>query len=150
VHHDIKLENILFKQGKGLLCDLGLCRKASDPKKCRGTPGYVAPELLDKKAFVIDLKKTDIFSFGVVLLTIIDPSKGLDLLALQYDLIEGRTVGSEYLELHQQFLDTLSKDDPLVQLIIRTLDLDPSKRPTSEELLQQLTDCLSKRGGQKS
>ena len=71
IHRDIKLKNILLKNNYSNheigLCDFGLCCSENKKEKhfsyC-GTPGYVAPEILKKKAYT---KKVDIFSLGVIL-----------------------------------------------------------------------------------
>ena len=70
LHRDIKLENILLEfeddEYSIKLADFGLAvtLKDFDPSVRCGTPGYVAPELLNGKAYDY---KADIFSVGVVL-----------------------------------------------------------------------------------
>lgn len=70
VHRDIKLENLIFVNEGTLdikIADFGLSenlsKKESLFKRC-GTPGYVAPEILEDKVYSA---KCDIFSSGVVL-----------------------------------------------------------------------------------
>lgn len=70
VHRDIKLENLIFVNEGTLdlkIADFGLSENLSK-KKCLfkrcGTPGYVAPEILDDKDYNF---KVDIFSAGIVL-----------------------------------------------------------------------------------
>lgn len=76
MHRDLKPENILLKDMSDnfdlKLADFGLAATTlQEPqiKRC-GTPGYVAPEILD------DLKydqKVDVFSAGVILHTLYGP-----------------------------------------------------------------------------
>lgn len=70
IHRDIKLENIILDSldpSKIYLVDFGMAEFLSDKeknlKKC-GTPGYIAPEILND--YYYD-QKADVFSCGVVL-----------------------------------------------------------------------------------
>ena len=69
-HRDVKLENMIFAKEGTLdvkIADFGLSENLSK-KKCLfkrcGTPGYVAPEVLNDQSYTT---KCDIFSAGVVL-----------------------------------------------------------------------------------
>jgi calcium/calmodulin-dependent protein kinase I len=74
VHRDIKLENILIREIGGtkeyVLSDFGLAcwtgEKAPIYERC-GTPGYIAPEVLNANRGkpILD-HKGDIFSLGVI------------------------------------------------------------------------------------
>ena len=70
MHRDIKPENLIFKAENSLdltLVDFGLAEFATAQtklfKRC-GTPGYVAPEVLNDEPYDT---KVDVFSAGVIL-----------------------------------------------------------------------------------
>lgn len=70
MHRDIKPENLILKDEDGVdikLADFGLSEKENKKdllfKRC-GTPGYVAPEVLEDKKYD---HKCDIYSAGVIL-----------------------------------------------------------------------------------
>ena len=68
VHRDIKPENILMYSNDDdeefKICDFGLACVAGDDQALRcGSPGYVAPEILQKKSYN---NKVDIFSAGII------------------------------------------------------------------------------------
>ena len=70
VHRDLKPENIMFKDSSKLdsikIVDFGLsatCKKGKLHIKC-GSPGYVAPEMLNDEGYDC---KADVFSAGVIL-----------------------------------------------------------------------------------
>lgn len=73
VHRDIKLENILVGDGLALkIADFGFAafkKDIKDLKSYRGTKTYMAPEIKEGKSY--DGRKTDIFSFGVILFVIV-------------------------------------------------------------------------------
>jgi len=74
MHRDLKPENIIFKQSAEIdiaIVDLGFATLEQDYKKlfirC-GTPGYVAPEILNDKEYDC---KVDVYSCGIILYMII-------------------------------------------------------------------------------
>eukprot|EP01018_Ginkgo_biloba_P036835 Gb_16909 [translate_table: standard] len=82
LHLDVKPQNILLDENFGAkLADFGLAKLMDRSQSrafthIRGTPGYLAPEWL-LHASATD--KSDVFSFGMVLLEIISGRKNLDL-----------------------------------------------------------------------
>jgi serine/threonine protein kinase len=72
MHRDIKPENIMFgKQSTIKLIDWGFATiqedKSTEKLELAGTPYYIAPEVIDKKAKGHYGKECDIWSLGVVL-----------------------------------------------------------------------------------
>jgi hypothetical protein len=69
VHRDVKVENILMASDeRPILADFGLAVLKSDYKEMRrrcGSPGYVAPEVLDSHCVDYN-EKVDIFAVGAV------------------------------------------------------------------------------------
>ncbi|XP_061348500.1 receptor-like cytosolic serine/threonine-protein kinase RBK2 [Gastrolobium bilobum] len=82
VHRDIKPENILLTENfEPQICDFGLAKWLPEQcthhnvSKSEGTFGYFAPEYLMHG--IVD-EKTDVYSFGVLLLEIISGRQALD------------------------------------------------------------------------
>lgn len=82
LHLDVKPQNILLDENfRAKLADFGLAKLMDRSHsraytRIRGTPGYLAPEwLLNASA----TEKSDVFSFGMVLLEIISSRKNFDL-----------------------------------------------------------------------
>ncbi|KAK7337830.1 hypothetical protein VNO77_18417 [Canavalia gladiata] len=82
IHRDIKAENVLLTENfEPQICDFGLAKWLPDQcthynvSKFEGTFGYFAPEYLMHG--VID-EKTDVYSFGVLLLEIITGRRAFD------------------------------------------------------------------------
>jgi serine/threonine protein kinase len=76
LHRDIKLENVFMAQKNSDVSikvgdfDLAAPLDQCDPTKLYGTPGYMAPEIFTKSSMAYS-SKSDIFSAGVVLYTIV-------------------------------------------------------------------------------
>lgn len=70
-HRDLKLENTLLDGSSAphlKICDFGYSKSSvlhSQPKSIVGTPAYIAPEVLSRKAY--DGKIADVWSCGVTL-----------------------------------------------------------------------------------
>ena len=71
-HRDLKLENTLIDGSAAAprlkICDFGYSKHSlidSEPKSTVGTPAYIAPEVLSRKAY--DGKAADVWSCGVTL-----------------------------------------------------------------------------------
>ena len=65
VHRDIKLDNVLIFGERAKLGDFGFATFIEPGEiltEIRGTPGYVAPEILSREPYD---QKVDVFSFGV-------------------------------------------------------------------------------------
>ena len=92
-----------------------------------GDSRYLALELLNSAISeeIPDLKKSDVFSFGIML----------------YELIEGRRVSSNGQEWHDlrdgrvQFSCEEQRLPALKEIVIRMLDPNPMMRPNCDELL---------------
>jgi serine/threonine protein kinase len=122
LHRDIKPMNIFMEDDEWqtpLIADFGIAvplRGGSLPgRPCIGTPGFRAPEVELQKEYGYP---SDIWSFG----------------ATAYCIIRGTTSLPDKLQIG---------DNQLEHLISRCLDRDPSRRPTSLQLrdeIQRLTD----------
>ena len=126
IHRDIKPENLLLNEGgRILLADFGWSNfKGGDVRKtfC-GTPEYIAPEMLLKKGHDT---RVDIWSIGI----------------LMFELLAGYSpfVAKNNQELYQNIRRLKiqwPKDMPPLakNLIGKILKLNPSERPSFEEIL---------------
>ncbi|KAG0484577.1 hypothetical protein HPP92_008656 [Vanilla planifolia] len=83
LHLDVKPENVLLDEGfHAMVADFGLSRMMGREERwvttgLRGTRGYLAPELLMEKVVT---EKSDVYSYGMVLLEIVGGRRSLRLL----------------------------------------------------------------------
>lgn len=146
-HRDIKSANILIDHnGFATLTDYGLawCLANKDFHLHMGTLPYMAPELFgsDKK---IDLIKTDIYSLGILILELVigyENYKKLYASSDQRELITKIKNGDLYSKITQEVIKLNIKMPAVCELISACINNDPSKRPSTEEIL----DAIKKQG----
>lgn len=130
-HRDLKLDNLLIDENKGLkLSDFGLCavKEQTRPdgllRTVCGTPAYVAPEILAKRGY--DGAKVDVWSCGIVLFALRAgylPFNDYKITVLYRKIYRG----------HFGFPKWMSPE--LRNLLSRMLDTNPQTRITIDEIL---------------
>ncbi|TXG49982.1 hypothetical protein EZV62_025857 [Acer yangbiense] len=129
VHRDIKCANILVDaSGYVKIADFGLAKatKLNDVKSCKGTPFWMAPEVVNNKNQGYGTP-ADIWSLGCTVLEVL--TRQIPYLHLEYmqALFQiGRGVPPPV-------SDLLSKDAR--EFILQCLQTNPSDRPTAAQLL---------------
>lgn len=120
VHHDIKLPNALVgTDGRIKLCDLGLATQLTRDGKpiyvhtLKGTPLYMAPEMLRKSRYT---NKADLWSLGVVLYELYvgrTPFRTNSLADLKHNIMEEDIIWPKRIpDQLKSFLDGLLQRDP--------------------------------------
>lgn len=128
-HRDLKLENTLIDGSAAprlKICDFGYSKHSlidSEPKSTVGTPAYIAPEVLSRKAY--DGKAADVWSCGVTLYVMVvgaypfeDPAD-----ARNFRKTIQRILGVQY-----QFPTNIALGDECKDLIRRIFVIDTHQR----------------------
>ncbi|CAK94360.1 unnamed protein product (macronuclear) [Paramecium tetraurelia] len=131
IHRDLKLGNLFLNKSMELkLGDFGLATKLEfEGEKKRticGTPNYIAPEVLDGR--VGHSFEVDIWSLGVIMYAML----------IGKPPFETPDVKTTYrkIKLNQySFPEHVLISDPAKSLITRILNLDPTQRPTLDEIM---------------
>lgn len=130
IHRDLKLGNLFLNENMEIkLGDFGLATKleyeGERKKTICGTPNYIAPEILEGKGHSYEV---DIWSVGVIIYTQLigkPPFETPDVKSTYKKIRAGQYTFPEHV--------TIS--DNAKNLITKILQLDPSKRPTLDEIL---------------
>lgn len=132
IHRDLKLGNLFLNEKlKIKLGDFGLAAKLKNDSEKRhtvcGTPNYLAPEILSNR--VGHGYKVDIWSLGVVLYTMIAgrPPFETKEVKLTYEKIRKGIYS---------FPKNVEISDNVKKLISKIFVLDPKKRPTLDDILE--------------
>ncbi|CAD8197388.1 unnamed protein product [Paramecium pentaurelia] len=133
LHRDIKPDNIMIDKNLNIkIIDFGLATKQGSPlciQKC-GTPGYIAPEIINSKKSQYNTK-SDIFSLGVVfykLITSQDLFQQSQLDNLQYCYQENILSMEHFIE--------YNIPESCFDLLSSMLFYDKNKRISAKECLQ--------------
>ena len=142
LHRDIKPANIfLMKNNTIKLGDFGLSKKSELKRTYTmvGSPLYLAPEIINKKAYT---SKVDIWSLGVTfchLMTLEFPFEGETIEKLYDNIINmnknKKILNKEKNYYKKEIVDKYSKE--FLNLIDELMSYDPEKRPTTEQILEK-------------
>ncbi|KAK3002131.1 hypothetical protein RJ639_022294 [Escallonia herrerae] len=129
IHRDIKCANILVDaSGSVKLSDFGLAKatKLNDVKSCKGTPYWMAPEVVNRKNRGYGLA-ADIWSLGCTVLEMLTSQ-------IPYSHLEGMQalfrIGRGELPRIPNSLSRVAQD-----FIVQCLQVNPDNRPTAAQLM---------------
>ncbi|KAH7546617.1 hypothetical protein FEM48_Zijuj01G0220100 [Ziziphus jujuba var. spinosa] len=149
-HRDIKSSNILLDQSmRARVADFGLSREEMVDKHAadvRGTYGYLDPEYISSRAFT---KKSDIYSFGVLLFELIagrNPQQGLmEYVELAAMNTEGKVGWEEIVDSRLDGKFDVQELNDMAALGYKCINRIPRKRPSMRDTVQVLTRILKLR-----
>jgi len=134
-HRDLKPENLLLlsehHDSEVKIADFGFAKIVKQPNSLTtqcGTPGYVAPEILEGTPYD---ERADMWSVGVILYILLGGYPPF-IESTQRDLFRKIRKG-EY-EFHEEYWGTVSSDAK--DLIARLLTVDPATRLTAEDAIE--------------
>lgn len=130
IHRDLKLGNLFLNENMEIkLGDFGLASRLEyneeKKKTICGTPNYIAPEILEGKGHSYEV---DVWSVGVIIYTQLIGKP-------PFETPEVKTTYKKIKACNYAFPEHVTISDNARNLITKILVLDPSKRPTLEEIL---------------
>ncbi|PWA87298.1 leucine-rich repeat transmembrane protein kinase protein [Artemisia annua] len=153
VHRDIKCTNILLNETfQAKLADFGLSKAfpaeggTHISTAVAGTPGYLDPEYYTSNRLT---EKSDVYSFGVVLLVLVTGQPAITRYAndnihicqlVNLKLAEGDINNIVDPRLQGEF--DINSSWKAVELAMACVARTPSRRPTMNEVVMELNDCL--------
>ncbi|KAI6682132.1 hypothetical protein NL676_036013 [Syzygium grande] len=145
IHRDVKSSNILLdKEFEAHLTDFGiaksLCTTKSHTSTCiRGTIGYIDPEYARTSRLT---EKSDVYSYGIVLLELLTGRKAVDDESNLHHLILSKTASDAVMETADPDVTATCKDlgavKKVFQLALLCTKRQPSERPTMHEVARVL------------
>ncbi|KAJ0976567.1 hypothetical protein J5N97_012041 [Dioscorea zingiberensis] len=149
IHCDIKPQNILMDDHwTAKISDFGVSKLLMPTQTrtftgVRGTRGYLAPEWYNNVPITV---KTDVYSFGIVLLEILCCRKSMELEADKDEVILSEWVNSCYLagELEKLTLDedvNMVEFEKAVKVGLWCIQIDPALRPSMKNVIIMLEGC---------
>ncbi|RWW30785.1 hypothetical protein GW17_00004633 [Ensete ventricosum] len=150
IHRDLKSANILLdKSMRAKVADFGLSKEETfDDRKSglKGTYGYMDPDYMSTNQFT---KKSDIYSFGIILfelITAINPQQGL------LDYINLAVIGEDGKADWEEILDKklVGRSNPeevrlLADIAYKCLHKTPRKRPSIADLTLSISSIRQRR-----
>ncbi|XP_073122101.1 calcium/calmodulin-regulated receptor-like kinase 1 [Henckelia pumila] len=154
VHRDIKSSNILLDQSmRARVADFGLSRVEMVSKRAsniRGTFGYLDPEYISTRSFT---KKSDIYSYGVLLFELVagrNPLQGLmEHVELAATSTEGKAGWEEIVDPRLNGKFDVGELNELADLAHGCVVTIARKRPSMRDIVQVLSRILKSRQSKK-
>jgi serine/threonine protein kinase len=145
VHRDIKPENILVsKEGRIKIADFGLARGAllgstmtAESSVILGSVSYLSPEQVQRG---VSDARSDVYSLGIVLFELLTgqkPYQGEDPVQIAIRHVNDRVPAPSTIN------PNISPE--VDELVLKTTDIDPDKRPRDAGELQELLRALSEK-----
>lgn len=134
IHRDIKLENILMstldEESDIKIADFGFGAEMTLDNLSHfcGSPGYIAPEILDKRSYC---SKADVFSLGVIVSIIISGNSPFFGRTVEETLAKNR---SGVINFESPFWTSIS--DEAKDFVTQLTQRNPELRPTAAEALK--------------
>jgi serine/threonine protein kinase len=152
LHRDLKLENLLLDtHGEVKVCDFGLADNTGgmkfiwDEKGRKGSPLYMAPEVLQKKALN---NKVDVYSFGLILWEVLSGKRAFQEHLKHNDLAIFTSAICEKMERPAIPPEKGSKEEGwnnvyVTNLIKRCWSDKPKDRPDFQEIYDELNVLIT-------
>ena len=148
VHRDLSSNNILLTPNMiAKISDLGVARilnltplQVSHMTQTPGTLAYMPPEaMISKPKYDTSI---DQFSYGILVIHLLsgqwpEPQVGPN------KMEEGKLVPVTEAERREMFLQIVGEDHPLMDLILKCLNNDPTSRASSSEIVESLAKMVS-------
>ncbi|XP_044471112.1 LRR receptor-like serine/threonine-protein kinase ERECTA [Mangifera indica] len=150
IHRDVKSSNILLDRDfEAHLTDFGIAKslclsKSHTSTYIMGTIGYIDPEYARTSRLT---EKSDIYSFGVVLLELLTGRKAVDNESNLHQLILSKTANNVVMETVDPEITATCKDlgevKKVFQLALLCTKRQPSDRPTMHEVTRVLGSLIT-------
>ncbi|PIA27661.1 hypothetical protein AQUCO_07600076v1 [Aquilegia coerulea] len=149
VHRDVKSSNILLdKDFEAHLTDFGIAKSLCTSKLytstyVMGTIGYIDPEYARTSRLT---EKSDVYSYGIVLLELLTGRKAVDNECNLHHLIMSKTANNAVMETVDPDISATCKDlgavKKIFQLALLCSKRQPSDRPTMHEVTRVLESLV--------
>lgn len=147
IHRDIKSSNILLDQSmRARVADFGLSREEMVNKHAsniQGTFGYLDPEYISTRSFT---KKSDVYSYGVLLFELIagrNPLQGLmEYVELAAMNTEGKVGWEEIVDPRLDGKFDVQELNEVASLAYKCVNRVPRRRPSMRDIVQVLSRIL--------
>ncbi|KAG8657240.1 LRR receptor-like serine/threonine-protein kinase ERECTA [Manihot esculenta] len=149
IHRDVKSSNILLdKDFEAHLTDFGIAKslcvsKSHTSTYVMGTIGYIDPEYARTSRLT---EKSDVYSYGIVLLELLTGKKAVDDECNLHHLILSKTANNAVMETVDPEITSTCKDlgavKKVFQLALLCTKRQPSDRPTMQEVTQVIRSLV--------